>query len=182
MAVSLTNTETQALTVLRGFLLGIMPLNFEVIRAEINRVPEPNSPDFAVLTPTGRMRLSTNTAVWTDGYPGSPSIRTTTQPTQITVQIDVHGPASADNVQIITTLLRDDYACQLFAASGYDIAPLYAGDPQQIPFTNSEQQVEFRWVIDAVLQANTVVTMPQDFASSVEVGVIDVDVVYPPGD
>jgi hypothetical protein len=180
MAVSLISTETQAITALRGFLLGVLSLGVEVIRAEINRVPEPRSPDFAILTPTERMRLSTNVITYTDGYPGSPSVRTVMQPTQITVQIDVHGPASADNAQIITTLLRDDYACQIFAASGYDIAPLYTSEPHQIPFFNGEQQVEFRWIIDAVLQTNTKITMPQDFAASTNIGLIDVDVEYPP--
>lgn len=182
MTVSLTNTERQALTVLRSFLLGVLPFGFEVIRAETNRTPEPNNPDFAILIPTGRVRLSTNVITYNDGYPSSPSVRAATQPTQITIQIDVHGPASADNAQIITTLLRDDYACQAFTASGYDIAPLYAGEPQQIPFFNGEQQVEFRWTIDAVVQANTVVTVSQDFAASINIGLIDVDVVYPPGD
>jgi hypothetical protein len=182
MPVSLVNTEVQALTVLRGFLLGIMPTNFEVIRAEINRVPEPKSPDFCLLTPTGRMRLSTNVITYTDGYPSGPGTRTAKQPTQVTVQIDVHGPNSADNAQIISTLLRDEYACIFFHKSGYDIAPLYAGDPDQIPFFNGEQQVEFRWTVAAVLQVNTTITTPQDFAANVNIGITDVDAVYPPGD
>lgn len=175
MPVTLTNTETQAMTVLRSFLLAILPINMEVIRAEINRVPEPRSPDFAILTPSSRARLSTNVISYSDGWPGA-QIRAAMQPTQVTIQIDVHGPASADNVQIIGTMLRDDYACQIFRASGYDIAPLYAGEPTQAPFFNGENQVEFRWTIDAVLQANTVVTIPQDFAASIDVGVIDADV------
>lgn len=179
MPVTLVNTEVQALTVLRSFLLGVLPIGVEVIRAEINRVPEPRSQDFAILTPTGRMRLSTNVIAYTDGYPYTPSTRAATQPTQVTVQIDVHGPNSADNTQIISTLLRDDYACQAFAASGYDIAPLYAGEPTQAPFLNGEQQIEMRWVVDAVLQINTVVTTPQDFTTSVTINTIDTEVSYP---
>jgi hypothetical protein len=182
MPVSLVNTEVQALTILRSFLLNIMPANFEVIRAEVNRVPEPLASDFALLTPTGRIRLSTNVVTYNDGYPATSSTRTAMQPTQMTVQIDVHGPISADNAQIISTLLRDDYACTFFKSSGYDIAPLYTGDPDQIPFFNGEQQIEFRWTIAAVLQVNTTVTTTQDFAASVDIGIIDVDAVYPPGD
>lgn len=179
MPVTLTNTETQAMTVLRGFLLGILPINTEVIRAEINRVPEPKNPDFCLLTPGGRLRLSTNIVTYNDGYPGAQT-RAAKQPTQVTIQIDVHGPSSGDNAQIISTMLRDEYACIAFLASGYDIAPLYAGEPQQMPFFNGEDQVEFRWIVDAVIQINTTVTTSQDFAASVHVNPIDVDVSYPP--
>jgi len=182
MPVTLVNTEIQALTVLRSFLLGILPTATAAIRAEINRVPEPRVADFCLLTPSSRMRLSTNVNTYTDGYPSNPGTRTAMQPTQVTVQIDVHGPNSADNAQIITTLLRDDYAYQVFAASGYSIAPLYAGDATQMPFFNGEQQVEFRWVIEAVLQVNTTVTTPQDFAANASIGIINVDAAYPPGD
>jgi hypothetical protein len=101
------------------------------------------------------------------------------QPTQVTVQLDVHGPASADNTQIITTLFRDDYATSAFALSGFDVTPLYANDPHQMPFTNGEQQVEDRWVVDVVMQANPVVSVPQQFASSIEASVTSVQAQYP---
>ena len=179
MAITLTNTETQAMTVLRSFLLGILPAKTEVIRAEVNRVPEPSNPDFCLLTPGGRMRLSTNVSDYQDGWPGAQT-RTAMQPTQVTIQIDVHGPNSGDNAQIISTMLRDDYACQVFQASGYDIMPLYAGEPTQAPFFNGENQVEFRWVVDAVIQINATVTVSQDFAASLDVTLVNVDADYPP--
>lgn len=180
MPATLTNTETQAMTVLRAFLLGILPIGVPVIRAEVNRAPEPNAADFAVLTPINRTRLSTNIVGYTDGWPHAPGTRTATQPTQVTIQIDVHGPMSADNAQIISTLLRDSYACEAFAASGYDIAPLYAGEPRQIPFDNGENQTEWRWTIDAVLQVNTTVVVSQDFAGQVQIGIHEIDADYPP--
>ena len=99
------------------------------------------------------------------------------QPTNITFQLDVHGPNSADNAQIISTLFRDDYAVEAFY--GYDMAPLYADDPRQVPFQNAEQQWEYRWVVEAHVQANQVVTVPQQFADEVDVGLVDVEVVYP---
>lgn len=101
------------------------------------------------------------------------------QPVSMTIQLDVHGPNSADNAQIISTLLRDDYAVRSFAASGVDVAPLYADDPKQIPFINGEQQYETRWVINAVLQANQTVSPPQQFAGEVVVETIDVEATYP---
>jgi hypothetical protein len=90
-------------------------------------------------------------------------------PIKFTAQIDVHGPASADNAQIISTLYRDDYAVQQFASSGFDVVPLYMGEPRQIPYLNGEQQIEERWSIDTVMQCNPIVTTPQDFAAALSV-------------
>lgn len=96
------------------------------------------------------------------------------QPTKVTVQLDVHGPASAENSQTISTLFRDDYAVQAFKASGFDVTPLYVSDPRQLPFTNENQQVENRYVIDAVMQANQIIRAPQQFADELDVDLIDV--------
>lgn len=96
-------------------------------------------------------------------------VMATLQPIKFTAQIDVHGPLSADNSHIITTLFRDDYGIQLFAASGFDVTPLYCGEPKQIPYLNGEQQIEERWSIDAMMQCNPLVTTPQQFASALAV-------------
>ena len=97
-------------------------------------------------------------------------VRSARQPTRLTVQIDVHGPNSAENAQAISTLLRDGYGCYQFAASGYDVQPLYADEPRQTPFINGENQYEFRWTVNAVLQANIVIDMPQAFFTDVRIG------------
>lgn len=102
------------------------------------------------------------------------------QPMQVTVQLDVHGPQGGDNAVIITTLFRDEYGVNAFAASGFDVTPLYCADPRQLPFVNEAQQMEQRWVIDAVVQCNPVVTVPQDFAAVVTLGLVEVDAAYPP--
>lgn len=101
------------------------------------------------------------------------------QPTEVVVQCDVHGPNSADNAEIITTLFRDDYAVQAFLSYGYDVSPLYADDPKQVPFINAERQYENRWIVEARLQANQVVTLPQQFAASLRVNLIEVESTYP---
>lgn len=240
---TLSLTQSQTLAALRTFLLAILPAPVEVILAQVNRVPEPKTPDFVVMTPIRRERLETNIDVSGDvafiasiagtlmtvvdveigtiavgqtlfgpniaagskivslgtGHGGvgtynvSPSQTaaqdtvaagsiTALQPTKVTVQLDVHGPASADNAQIISTLLRDAYAIDQFASQTppVDVTPLYAGDPRQAPFENEQQQIEYRWSIDAVLQANPVVSVPQQFADALVVGLIDVDATYPP--
>ena len=103
------------------------------------------------------------------------------QKTDVVIQLDVHGPSSADNSQIIATLMRDDIACEAMAATDGRIQPLYADDPKQSPFFNGENQVEYRWVVEAHLEANPTVTMLQQFAATLSVeGLIPVDVVYPP--
>lgn len=101
------------------------------------------------------------------------------QPTMVRMQLDVHGDDGDDNAQKIATLLRDPYAVEKMAAVDPSVVPLYAEDPRQIPFTNAEQQVETRYVVEAVLQANQVVTIPQQFAGSLVAGLINVDAAYP---
>ena len=102
------------------------------------------------------------------------------QPVDLEVQLDVHGPGSADNAQIISTLFRDDYACEFFAAQSAEIAPLYADDPRQLPFVNDQNQYENRWVVAAHLQVNATVTVGQQFAAALAAGIISVEATYPP--
>jgi hypothetical protein len=86
------------------------------------------------------------------------------QSTRMTVQLDVHGPSSGDNAQIITTLFRDGYGVEAFEQSGYPIAPLYTNEPRQLAFDNGEDQFEDRWSIDLDLQIKPVIGVPQQFA------------------
>jgi len=182
MPASISLTETQIMTALRAVLAGIVAPSVEIIRAEINRVPEPIGPNFILMTPIHRVRLATNIDTFTDTRLTAPPVaaRDSLAKTEITIQIDVHGPASADNATIISTLLRDEYAAQAFAAAGYDVAPLHAEDPRQVPFINGEQGYEMRWIVDVVLEANIVVRTPQDFADEVFIQTVASDIVYLP--
>lgn len=102
--------------------------------------------------------------------------------TMVTVQLDVYGPRSADLAQIVMTTLRSGYACDAMASYGLGVTPCYTSDPRQLPFWSGEMQTENRWMLDAVLQVTPVVTVPQQFAGAVEVGIIEVDERYPPGE
>ena len=103
------------------------------------------------------------------------------QPVEVTIQLDVHGPNSADNAHQISTMFRDEYATTAFRGYGHDVTPLYADDPKQIPFINAEKQYEDRWVLEACMQANqAVINIPQQFFDTVVVGLIEVDSHYPP--
>lgn len=234
-------TQSDITTVLRAFLLSVLPTGVPVQLAQINRVAEPQAGDFVIMTPLLLRRLSTNVDSFADTYftasiagtvmtvsavaygtlavgnpvfgPGvaagtkitalgsgtggvgtydvSPSqtvssgplaagTKAVAQPTQVTIQLDVHGPNSADNAQTISTLFRDAYATQFFADAGFDGAPFYADDPKQMPFVNENQQVENRWVIDAVMQSNSAITnLPQQFADQLVPTLINVDATYP---
>lgn len=91
------------------------------------------------------------------------------QSTEVVTQLDIHGPNSADNAQIIATLFRDAFAVDQMAATG--VTPLYADDPRQAAFFNAEQAYENRWVVDVHMQISPVVNVPQDFADVAAIGV-----------
>jgi hypothetical protein len=101
------------------------------------------------------------------------------QPMKITMQVDVHGPNSADNSQIISTVFRDETGVETFDASGFGVEPIYCDDPRQAPFVNGEQQVEERWILTMAMQANPFVAIPQQFAGALKLNpVIAADEVY----
>lgn len=181
MSATLSLTETQTITALGNVLTAILPAGFPIIRGEINRVAEPSAADFLVMVPILRERLATNTDTYTDEPTADPPVgtRNSLVPTKVTIQLDIHGPSSADNAEMIAALMRDEYATIAFAATGLPIQPLYAEDPRQTPFENAEQQTEFRWTVDIVLQANPVIGTPQDFADVVKITPIEAD--QPPG-
>jgi hypothetical protein len=178
MSTTISITEDNVLAALRGFLLGIVAAGVEVIDGQDNLVPEPLGDDFIVMTVLFQKRLSTNSSTYTD--PGTnPGTRNYQQSKQIAIQIDIHGPASADNTAMIATLFNDQYACDVFKATGFDIQPLYCDDGKQMPFINGENQFEQRWIIEAVMQYNPVTVVPQDFADALDINIISVDATYP---
>ncbi len=177
--IPLSITQNQTFATLRTFLLSILPSGVEVFQAQTNRVPEPEGTDFVVMTPIMRERLEWNITTFVDGYPSHPQQRIDLQPTQVTIQCDVHGPNSADNVQVISTLWFSEYSIDNFAGSGYDITPLYNNDPHQSPFLDGEQQIENRWIIDLIMQVNTQTIVSQDFANELNVNIISVDAQFP---
>jgi len=98
------------------------------------------------------------------------------QNTNLVIQCSIHGDAhsSTDNAQVISTMFRSQYATDWFE-SNYPVAvPLYADDPKQVPFINDQQQFEYRWIVDANLQINPVISVPQEFADAVSVTINEV--------
>lgn len=110
--------------------------------------------------------------------------KTMEQGAEVAVQLDFHSKNfdAGDLAMTVSTAFRDAYAVDQFAAQdpNYGVVPLLADDPRQMPFFNEAQQVEWRWTLDALLQSNLVVSVPQQFADSLAVELVDVDAAYPP--
>lgn len=103
----------------------------------------------------------------------------------VNIRLDFHSDNdtdSGDMATTVSTLLRDEFGVAQFAGQSpqYGVVPLYTSDPRQTPFFNDQQQVENRWVVEAILQANVVVSVPQQFADSVSLGLVEVDAAFPP--
>lgn len=244
MTILLTPTEDDAIMALRSFMSSVLPSSVDVIRGQINRVPEPADSDFIVMWPIMRRRLETNVDQFVDTkgvgsiagnlmtvtglsygslqvgsvvfsavggtgvvfsvqsqvsgsvggtgvYSVAPSgsvgggvlaagVLNALAPTELTIQLDVHGPNGGDNAQIVSTMLRDDFACQAFKVLNVGVVPLYANDPKQITFQNENQQIEERWIVEACFQVNTTVNdIPQQFFDSITVERVPADIEFP---
>lgn len=104
---------------------------------------------------------------------------------KLTVQLDFHSadPLKEGNMAAtVSTLMRDAYATRQFRSQSpdYGVVPLLADDPRQMPFLNEAQQYEWRWIVEAWLQSNVVVSVPQEFADSAEIQIVSVEATYPP--
>ncbi len=101
------------------------------------------------------------------------------QKVRITIQCDVHGPNGSDNAFAISIAMWDAIADRFFNSAVTGVSPLYSDDPKQMPFLNGEQQYENRWSVDIHVQTNQTVFFSQQFASAVDVDVINVSATYP---
>lgn len=176
MTLTVSITESDLLTALRAFLLDV--IGGEVIQSQDNRVPMPSG-NFCTMTPLSTMDLSTPRSGYAD--PGTtPGNASYARSVKWPCQLDFYGTTAADHAAIAAGIIRTPYACTFFAGQGIDMQPLYAGEPRQNTLINGQQQFEPRWTLDFIAQYNPVVTTPQDFASSLDIGLADVDVTFPP--
>jgi hypothetical protein len=99
-----------------------------------------------------------------------------TESVEAVIQLDVHGPNSADFASIIQTVFRSSTATEAFKALNPAIAPLFADDPRQMPFNSGgEQQYQDRYIIEVHLQVNQSVVVDQQFADQLKLNVTDVE-------
>jgi hypothetical protein len=171
-------TQTQVETLLRAFLIAILPQGVEVTVGQLNLVAEPTSDNFVIMWPTLRKRLGTTVVSWDESVDGNPSTQDNTESVRLDMQLDFHGNDSTDNAQVFAVLFRSDYATQYFIGSG--MSPDYCSDGIQAPYISGEDQFEDRWTLNAVFDANITVSTPQQFADDITVEIVNVDVRYPP--
>jgi hypothetical protein len=161
--VTISFTEQQAFKALRAFILSVLPGSVEVIQTQNNRVPQPTGNNWVGMTATSRNQLSSS---YRDGDPLADAMLTA-RSTGLGFTLDVYGPDSTDNAQIIATLLRDEYGCRFMEP--YGCQPLYCNDGNQMPLLNGEAQYEQRWMLQVMLQANPYVSTPAQFPAKVDV-------------
>jgi len=176
VAISITNSQLQ--TALRSFLLGLLGTGWQVIEGQDNRAPMPLG-NFVVMTSLTAGYIATPEESWVPGSsnPGVDNVRTSSQ---WPCQLDFYGPGAQDAATAVSRVIRTEYACDQFTASGVDMQPLYAEEPKNLTMINAENQYEPRWSFDFIAQFNPVVSTPLDFADSLTVELAEVDTVFPP--
>ena len=169
MSAAVSPIESDVLTALRSFIVGLIP-SVEVVRGLGNRVPMPPAP-FIAITTILQKRLATNV----DTY-NAEQQQMSQADMQVDVQIDCYGPNSLSWATILAILLRDPYGCDQLSPN---CQPLYADEPRMMPLIDAEQQYEERWMLQASLQYNPVVTITQQSATVANVELIEIDEAYP---
>lgn len=105
--------------------------------------------------------------------------KTIRQSSSFTVQIDFHSQeptVASDMAQTIATAFRDPYAVDFInGLSAGAISPLFADDPRFAPFQQENQQFEYRWILEAILQVNQTIRVPAQYADAAAVVLISVD-------
>jgi hypothetical protein len=175
---TIVNTLTDVYTALGNFIvaqLGLQP--GQLVQGYPNRVAMPIDP-FILMTGIAKKRLRTNidTFSGTSDPAPAPGPVTSEQGQQVTVQLDCYGPFSSEWSDILTTLLRDNIGCLALAPV---CQPLYADDPIRAPLVDAELEYEDRWIVQARLQMNVIVTTSQTYA--VSLGPVDIVDVTPTG-
>lgn len=169
--VTVSITIDDLMTALRGFLLSTTGVS-EVIQAFSNDVAMPKG-ESIVMSDLGTRGLSTDTATYHSGAAQH------SRSTQWRCQIDIYGERSHDLATIIATLWRSNYGCNDLQLRLPGFQPLYSSEPRQMNFINSEAGYEQRYTLDLISNFRPIVTVPQDFATRLDLQLIEVDTTYP---
>jgi hypothetical protein len=184
MSLAITPSLQQVYAPIIAFIIAITGLPAtQVVQGIPNRVPMPK-PGFITVQALFRSRLITNIDIWdeVDTPPVQAGIQ---EGVDLRVQIDCYGTTACDWANMLSATLRDEYGCTqigtLAAAQTppFELEPLYADDARMIPLVAGEEQYEERWSVDAHFQVNPLTTIPQQYADTAKVGLINVDEAYP---
>lgn len=179
MAFTSDLEEDAITTALRSFLVLVAPSGATIVLGQSNRVPPPKEGLYIVFTPTTRPRLSTNVVTW-DYEDTAPENISMLAPAQMMVQVDIFGEQAFNVASIIEATWRSTWGCETLAGLNSLMQPLYADEPRQLAFIDSNQQYEDRWSVDLNLQINQSISIPQEFSDTLTVELIEIDSTYPP--
>lgn len=177
--------QRQLYQAVKAFLVTITGLDPKLILQGLpNREAMPlASPGFATMQLTRGQRLNTNIDTW-DLTDPAPTLIDSETHWQERMQIDLYGASSGDWARVFAGLWRDETGCLALAGAGGlanpTCQPLYHDEPLLAPLDDDEKQYEQRWTVPAYLQYNPVTSVPQDFANTLSVTLINVDEAYPP--
>ena len=175
-AATVSPVPDDVFAALGAFIQTVLGTGIPVIRGIDNEVPMPAaSPGFVNMTALFQIPLATNQDTW-DETNAAPTEFSVERDTRIDIQMDCYGAASGSWAAMLSTLLRDQYGCAQLAPN---CQPLYAEDARMLPLEDGEDQYEERWAVTAAIQYNPVTVLPMQFADTLDVGLINVDVVYP---
>jgi hypothetical protein len=173
--MTISITDQQVFKALGDFLTAALPANTAIVQLQDNLVAMPRGA-FVGMNNAGTKRLATNVATYNPGE-DVPGTKDVLMPTQYTMQVDFFGEDAAAWANTVQALFRDSFATEQFPAN---IQPLYADDPIQIPLIDGEAQYTQRWQLNAVMQYNPVVSVAQEFADALTIGLKEVDTTFPP--
>ena len=164
-------TESSVFTALRSYIGGVLGTAVtEVVLKPSNRVPMPKTYPFITMSPLFKMQIERPTVTT------SSTVQSTMMPTEYHIQLDAYGPGAGDIMQILFTEFNSSDAYDAFTTPG--IYPLYSDMPHQHPLVDQEAEYEVRWIMDVHLQYNPTLTNTVQTASSVTVGIINVEAAY----
>ena len=159
--MALTPYADDVYEALKDWLQSIVEADVEVRLGQANRVAPPVGQTFVIFTRMGHTRNETNIVA----YDGIANTRQVEQKTIYAFQIDVYGANSGDIVSEIAIFARDDTS-QIFPSFvAIDGAVTDMSDPIQMPWEDTEQQIEERWVATLSLQVNISITAQQSSAN-----------------
>ena len=171
MTISVDINDQDVFTAMRAYIASIVGDAVEIIQGLDNDVPMPKG-NFVVMTSLGMERLGTNLKA----YNSVNQTATITTPYKYNIQLDFYGSDSQKWAAAVKALFFDDYAVSQFPDN---IAPLYMDDAVQMALINGEQQYEQRWRVSTYLQYNPSITVTQQSATSIDVGLYPIDVLQP---
>lgn len=175
MTLVVSPTLNQLYAKLGDFLATVVPAGVPVIQMPTNRTSMPPAvPGFVGMVARVQARIMTNLDSWADIDPTTIEIE---QALRLAVTLNCYGADSSDWAVMFATVLRDEYAV---APLKPILSPLYTDEPMFAPLVDGEEEYEARWIVPAFLQYNPVVSVPQQFADTLNADLINVDVRYPP--